>query len=346
MHAASHCTISFILADHDPGRTILRAIGKVVGGTKGNKILEYVSGAPNKPVIVEEPPNPLDYDELTKYGYGKLVTPIMNAGGRNAMYQLLDLEAPVVKRKRTVVTAPPLVIDRTGANDPAAYQGLRLGQVLDDAQQAEALQRVQQKIANGERPAASQMLEQVQAFERPFSDKRNVGPKQTPDWTVERLDEWGRQQGRVQAWARAAREGAFVRDPAESTDSLTSPQRVFSVATVLLATLAFGRATPGLVSMLVETDQARGGGLEGVRSALQVPAAALVLASLGSSAVCALTAPTKNRSRYVWTVKGFLGGPLTVRELASLPTLITQQEQDEQNERESAGEQQQQKQQL
>jgi len=172
-----------------------------VGGTKGNKILEYVSGAPNKATVLEEPPNPLDYDELTKYGYGHLVTRIMNAGGRLAMYDLLGLDTPVVKPKRSkVVTAPPLVIDRTGESDPAVYQGLRLGQVLDDQQQAQALQQVQQQIARGERPSASKVREQVESFEQPFADKRNTGPKQTPDWTVEQLDEWGRKQGRVEAW--------------------------------------------------------------------------------------------------------------------------------------------------
>jgi len=307
--------------------TLSRTVGTIVGGTKGNKILEYVSGAPNKEIILEDPPNPLDYDELTKYGFGHLVTPMMNAGGRNAMYELLGLDAPVVQRKKVVVTAPPLVIDRTGANDPARYPGLRLGQVLDDEQQALALKSVQEKRKQGD-SKRTPLQQQMDAFERPFADKRNTGPKQTPDWTVERLDEWGRQQGRVEAWARAAREGAFVRDPAESTESLTLPQRVYSMVTLVTATTAFGKATPGfLVLVLGSADAAADS--NGWLQALQVPAAALVMASLGSSIFCAVTASTKNRSRYVWTVKGFLGGPLTVRQLVTLSTLITQQEQNE-----------------
>jgi hypothetical protein len=44
-------------------------IGKVVGGTKGNKVLDFVSGSPNKPFVIEEASNVFDYDELTKYGY-------------------------------------------------------------------------------------------------------------------------------------------------------------------------------------------------------------------------------------------------------------------------------------
>ena len=44
-------------------------IGKTVGGTKGNKVLDFVSGSPNIPFIVQEASNVFDYDELTKYGY-------------------------------------------------------------------------------------------------------------------------------------------------------------------------------------------------------------------------------------------------------------------------------------
>ena len=302
-----------------------RTVGTVVGGTKGNKILEYVSGAPNKETVLEDPPNPLDYDELVKYGYGHLATRIMNAGGRPAMYALLGMDAPVVKIKQ-IVSAPPLVIDRTGESDPAVYRGLRLGQMLDDELQGRALQEVQQKIARGERPAVSQVLEQVESFEVPFADKRNTGPKQTPDWTVEKLDEWGRRQGRVEAWARKAKEGAFVNDPNESTDSLTTQQRVYSIVTILTAATAFGKATPGFLVLALDW---QGDNVASVLGALQIPAATLVLSSLGSSIFCAITAATLNRSRYVWTIKGFLGGPLTVRQLQTLAPLTTQREQDE-----------------
>ena len=50
--------------------TEYREKGKVIGGTKGNKILDYVSGAPTKERVIEQAPNVFDYDELTKYGYG------------------------------------------------------------------------------------------------------------------------------------------------------------------------------------------------------------------------------------------------------------------------------------
>ena len=43
--------------------------GRVIGGTKGNKVLEYISGAPVKETTIDRTPNIFDYDELTKYGY-------------------------------------------------------------------------------------------------------------------------------------------------------------------------------------------------------------------------------------------------------------------------------------
>jgi hypothetical protein len=44
-------------------------VGKVVGGTKGNKVLDFISAAPAKERTLEEAPNMFDYSELTKYGY-------------------------------------------------------------------------------------------------------------------------------------------------------------------------------------------------------------------------------------------------------------------------------------
>lgn len=43
-------------------------VGRVVGGTKGNPILEYVSGSPNKEYVIDEAPNVFDYDELVGGG--------------------------------------------------------------------------------------------------------------------------------------------------------------------------------------------------------------------------------------------------------------------------------------
>ena len=58
-------------------------VGKVIGGTRGNAVLEFVSGAPNKERIQEDVPDIFDYDELSKYGFSRLATPIMKNGGRS-----------------------------------------------------------------------------------------------------------------------------------------------------------------------------------------------------------------------------------------------------------------------
>lgn len=157
-----------------------------MGGTKGNAILEYVSGSPNKETRVEVAPNVLDYDQLVKYGYSHLVTPIMKAGGRLAMYRLLDMEPPDTSKslKPLIVTAPKLVIDREGKTDKARYSGLKLGQVLDDNMQAEALANAQERSKRGE---ALRKPLQEESYEQPFADKRNVGPQMTPDWTPGRF---------------------------------------------------------------------------------------------------------------------------------------------------------------
>ena len=290
-----------------------RTIGKKIGGTKGNPILEYVSGAPNKGFIIETAPNPFDYDELTKYGYGHLATPIMKAGGRFAMYELLKMEAPAITSKPKPKSAAKLVIDRTGETDKARYSGLKLGQVLDDSLQAEALQAVQRKIEAGEdlRP---KLVEEM--FERPFADRRNVGPALTPDWTPERLDEWGKQQGKALAWARKAREGQFVKDPFETLD-LDLSQRIYSLLTALLVSMAFGRSTQTLLDHFDSSFSIE---------IFRAPAAALLIASLGSSVLSSVQAGSLNRNGLVWFIKGLLGGPLTVKQVGGLANLLTEAE--------------------
>lgn len=294
-------------------------LGKTIGGTKGNAVLEYISGSPNKETVIDTPSNPLDYDELTKYGFSHLVTPIMNAGGRIEMYRILGLPEPEFTPKPKTVTAPKLIIDRTGElTDPNRYTGLKLGQVIDDNAQAEALERV---LREGSRK------KDTYDWDRPFSDKRNVSKQPwTPDWTPERLDEWGKQQGRAVSWAREAAAGRFVSDPDESFD-LTAVQRGFSILTALLLTMSFGKAT---TPFLTETtgllsDESQ---VFRVLDALQGPALALLVTSVGSSIVCGSFARDKNRNQWIWVLKGLLGGPLTLQRLRELPALITQGETD------------------
>jgi hypothetical protein len=52
----------------------------------------------------------------------------------------------------------------------------------------------------------------------------------------------------------------------------------------------------------------------------------LLMAALASSIYCGSQAPKKNRSIYVWCIKGLLGGPFTIQQFASLSARKTQQE--------------------
>jgi hypothetical protein len=122
----------------------------VIGGTRGNIVLEYISGAPNKQRIQEDAPEIFDYDELIKYGFAHLVTPIMENGGRRAMYQLMDLPEPATpKRVTRKKSSPKLVIDRTGETDEARYSGLKMSQALDDDAMGKALEEAARKVREG-----------------------------------------------------------------------------------------------------------------------------------------------------------------------------------------------------
>lgn len=123
----------------------------MIGGTRGNIVLEYISGAPNKERVQEDAPEIFDYDELEKYGYGHLTTKIMENGGRMAMYPLMGLPEPTPPKRLTMKkSAPKLVIDRTGETDAARYSGLKISQALDDDAIGKALEAAALKVKTGE----------------------------------------------------------------------------------------------------------------------------------------------------------------------------------------------------
>ena len=139
--------------------------GKVVGGTRGNAVLEFVSGAPAKELVIERAPSVFDYDELSRYGYSNLVVPIMDMGGRRAVYELMDMEPPPLVGPPKKKKVPKLVIDRTGEEDKARYTGLKMGQVLDDDVMGEALARANRRAKEGKELRKSLMEEEyVQPF--------------------------------------------------------------------------------------------------------------------------------------------------------------------------------------
>lgn len=296
-----------------------KAVGKVVGGTRGNKVLNYVSGSPNKEFVIDEAPNVFDYDELIKYGFGHLVSPIMDIGGRMEAYRLMDMTLPPISDRAKPKSAPKLVIDYTGENDPGRYSGLKMGQVVDDEEMGRRLAEVQEKAKRGERLRPKIAEED---YVPPYADKRNTGPKMVPDWTPEKIDEQAARAGKAIAWAKKAKAGEFKRDPYEIL-SIEGSLQWYCTFTVLLVAFSFGRASSQALGMAgIDADATRS-----LLDTLQAPALALVLAGVGSSVACAaFLAPGKNRSGFVWAVKGLLGGPLAVLQLRGLDTLITRGE--------------------
>jgi len=259
-----------------------------------------------------------------------LVTPIMNMGGRPAVYELMEMDAPAVPPPPPPKKFTKLVIDRKGENDPARYSGLKMGQVMDDDVMAEALANANAKVKLGER--LRPVLEE-EKYVAPFADKRNTSPAQTPNWTPESLDEYGRQMGKAQDWARKAKMGRFVSDPYETMD-LSASFRAYFLSVMFLFAFAFGRSTPTLLGDFLHMSDTTS-----LPQALQAPALVLTLASIGSSVVCgALFASDLNRSKWVWGMKGLIGGPLAISQIRGLDKLVTyaEQEEDDKQQRQQA----------
>ncbi len=150
------------------------------------------------------------------------------------------------------------------------------------------------------------------------SDNTNKGPRQTPIWTPEKLDEAGKKAGQAQAWARKARMGELKNDPFEAL-AVEGELRYYSIFVAIIAAVAYGNATPRALAMI-------GLGPEDgiLLDLIKIPALALLAAGLGSGLVNAVVfAPPKRRNSFVWGIKGLMGGPLAVRQLRELEELKT-----------------------
>jgi len=141
--------------------------------------------------------------------------------------------------------------------------------------------------------------------EQPFS-----GPRQTPDWTPEKLDEEGRKRGDI----LQAKEGKFTKDKYESLTIEGSMQR-YSIFAVAFIAFASSDASSNSLELL---------NLGILSNIMQFVVFKLVIIQAVASILCgAVFAPMKNRSRFVWGVKGLVGGPLAIIQLNKLDELMT-----------------------
>jgi len=145
--------------------------------------------------------------------------------------------------------------------------------------------------------------------EQPFS-----GPRQTPDWTLEKLDEKGRKRREV----LQARGGKFTKDQYESLNIEGSMQR-YSIFAAAFIAFALSNASSNSLELLN-----LGATASILLHVMQYIALKLVIIQAVACILCgAVFAPTKNRSRFVWGVKGLVGGPLAIMQLNKLDELMT-----------------------
>lgn len=156
------------------------------------------------------------------------------------------------------------------------------------------------------------------------ADKRNTGPRQTPDWTAEDIDDITRKQGQAQSWARKSRATRMVTDENELM-VLNFPMTAYCLFTSFFCAFAYGQSTPTFLHMVGISDTS-------FISLLQVPGLVLILACIGSSIVSAnVLAPPLNRSSLVWGLKGLCGGPIAILQLRELQALISRAEYEKEN---------------
>ena len=158
---------------------------------------------------------------------------------------------------------------------------------------------------------------QEEMYEVPFSDGRNTGPKWTPNWTAEQLDEEGKRRGQAISWARKAREGEYATDPYEAL-RVEKEQRLYAIFASLFISITYGKSTSTFLTSTVGLDSTK---VQPLLELLQYPALAVVLAAFGSCGVNWFMAREKKRNGFVWAVKGFMGGPISIMELKNLNDL-------------------------
>jgi len=289
-----------------------KIVGQTVGGTEGNPVFEFLGVAPVKERVVEKAPDPFSYTEISKYGFDHLLETIIEQGGHRKMYDLMGVPAPPPTEYKQ--PGERIKFDYTGETDEARYKGLKLATSLDDDAIGEALRVAQDKQKRGE-PLRAKIVEELEENLYPFKNVKNVGPKQTPDWTPARLDEEGRKIGQADSWALEERKKQEKEERNREILDFNGASRAYAIAMFASAALGFGKATPAALTML-DLDSS-------IQTAVQIPAFVLLVSAVGSSILAAVVlAPEKNRSPLIWGLQALVGGPVAVLQLRNLEVRV------------------------
>lgn len=295
--------------------------GTIIGGSKGNAFLEYISAVPTTPLELEES-YPFDYDELTKYGFSHCVKPIMQLpGGRRDAYKLMDMIPPRISSRLTPKKPREIKLDFEGKEDLTRYQGMRKMTDDDIAQQLEEIMQKKKKNEIKEeesRLIAGNIDRYSSNYEIPFSNRKNISTnRRQPEWTAEQLDEEARRRGKTYDWARKVREekekNIGKKDLAETID-VHGGLRVYAIIFTLLSSIAYGKATPPAMEWMDASPTF----LTLIQGVALILLSASIVSSIYSSVVLA---PPKNRNSLIWAIKGFAGGPPAVFQLKELNDL-------------------------
>ncbi|CAM9796217.1 unnamed protein product [Chrysoparadoxa australica] len=283
-----------------------------------NAVLSFLSVDPKKMGIdrfdedyeepeeyVETEPDPLEYSELSKYGYRYLIEPIMDAGGHIAVSQQLGLKVTLRKKKPKRKIQPLLNPDTTG---PAERSGgfLSLGSALDERIDAAAEMDVTGITAR------TDLFQQQSSMDREMREEKRRAEREGP-----------RYMRAVRSSQSSSAEPADLDEDEDSepvrgdTVILTGLQRAYVGACAISSAIGYGKGTTRAVEL---------GLPESVVEVMTV-ASVLLLAGCAAGAVAsAMLATQLGRSPPLWAAKGALGGLATVLELRSLGSAVEAEE--------------------
>ncbi|CAN0554276.1 unnamed protein product, partial [Ectocarpus sp. 12 AP-2014] len=298
----------------------------------GGTLLNFLSVNPTQMALENEPDrdewdgevNVLSYSELTRYGYGYLIEPMMKIGGYVAASERMgiDLNARTLKDNEYYERINPTVgLDIQKKADKDGF--LTLGSAKEERLNSVAnVSREDRRKSLFEKQAMMDKKTKAEKAATKKSRVLNTSRKKVPvnlggrsqkevDEEIFRKPGLTAEQRDISEWVPEVRaEDALPAQPL----LLNFAQRANAVAVCGCLSLAFGKGTlDALETGLLPRDVAEAA----------VPASLFLLGLNVASAVAgASIAKNKGRSVPLWVFKGALAGLTSVLELKGLPELV------------------------